>query len=1124
MANSDFIFKITPRESREEYSVTATSGTVLDEELCKKYPEDAIVRAKQLKAKHGTKYSDAYYLDMGKSIALQEIIGANREIHKRRIVDCPIKDMEWAGYSYEEILAMETEGYKIPEDVLQWAHAQQEADVTDYVMVSDATATEDNVTDATGTNNGELDNLKKKAQQNITKSDKALEEAAQDIEKYNEIADKAKKIKDKKEDNYKETMNEISSKTEEWKQLDDKKKTGKLSRSEEKRYKNLSKQLNGTDGSLMKELQVEHADLDEFLDTLNGLNNDITENLSLAQNTIKAGKELGAYEKSYNSDQLPLATSGIVMDGNGKSSDPLYEVKSNEEISELAIEKGSELNEVANNQLAEITNKENTELSEFANNYTELATETENKTENAMGEQFESNENSEKKQNEPIDFKVSTNISYQNSILATATTLVSTTDLLARDKGVNKNDKELQKELKLAQKDSAALSKESATTQTKLEKTQSQEDEFLAELESVQNKAETEEPQSTEADTKVAENNAQKQSLTSQITEKQDESKSLKDLVKKATVKSSESTSRGEKLTKALTSRNDNLETRNTNAEKVAQNTQLVGAGTVTKGFVDTAIGTGLQNVGATLMSNPFTFAEGAMLLSLGISLVQQGEKELAFGTIAMGTGSMGLMATKTATDTNKDANATIKDANQIFKTNNQEIKEAGEISGPEGQTTQTNEQNTTEQTGETPTEETTGNVTPTTGETTPTTEEQQPVQAQATPTSETEENQETQSTQANEQQQNKEPSVSMEFSSQNAVDATATSIKATADMVKDERDMNKLTRIVRSQTKQSENLIKNIDSETAKAATQHSANLAESESISRQHTTAQNEVQSAQTQEEAMAAQTKAAGLSTQLDAAATKDEQVTLIADKTVSSSVQKLAQFRANTQTMNKDLSALDKTRSDQFKIAAKTTAVGIGTTALGVADTNFGAGMMLSGLTLMTNPFTYSMGVAQVIAGEIVTLKGLGEMATGTVATATGTAGAIANAVTDAVARDSDTTLKLANAQNNELEKKAGESSKELEQEPETADETDSTNNVDIAKLPQNENENAEENEFLSEISQISASASANINAGESILTDDKADRKLSRFNTESIIESKKKMKKVQAVSASSGGKA
>ena len=121
MANSDFIFKITPRESREEYSVTATSGTVLDEELCKKYPEDAIVRAKQLKAKHGTKYSDAYYLDMGKSIALQEIIGANREIHKRRIVDCPIKDMEWAGYSYEEISQMLGKSNKAIDGALQRA-------------------------------------------------------------------------------------------------------------------------------------------------------------------------------------------------------------------------------------------------------------------------------------------------------------------------------------------------------------------------------------------------------------------------------------------------------------------------------------------------------------------------------------------------------------------------------------------------------------------------------------------------------------------------------------------------------------------------------------------------------------------------------------------------------------------------------------------------------------------------------------------------------------------------------------------------------------------------------------------------------------------------------------------
>ena len=54
------------------------------------------------------------------------------------------------------------------------------------------------------------------------------------------------------------------------------------------------------------------------------------------------------------------------------------------------------------------------------------------------------------------------------------------------------------------------------------------------------------------------------------------------------------------------------------------------------------------------------------------------------------------------------------------------------------------------------------------------------------------------------------------------------------------------------------------------------------------------------------------------------------------------------------------------------------------------------------------------------------------------------------------------------------------------------------------------------------------ASASINAGSNIVkstnTDDKLARKLSRFNNDSIIESRKKMKKVQAVSASSGKKA
>jgi hypothetical protein len=52
--------------------------------------------------------------------------------------------------------------------------------------------------------------------------------------------------------------------------------------------------------------------------------------------------------------------------------------------------------------------------------------------------------------------------------------------------------------------------------------------------------------------------------------------------------------------------------------------------------------------------------------------------------------------------------------------------------------------------------------------------------------------------------------------------------------------------------------------------------------------------------------------------------------------------------------------------------------------------------------------------------------------------------------------------------------------------------------------------------------LGASATTNADVKSNTQTDDKADRKLSRFNMDSIIESKKKRKKVQGVSASSKG--
>ena len=67
-------------------------------------------------------------------------------------------------------------------------------------------------------------------------------------------------------------------------------------------------------------------------------------------------------------------------------------------------------------------------------------------------------------------------------------------------------------------------------------------------------------------------------------------------------------------------------------------------------------------------------------------------------------------------------------------------------------------------------------------------------------------------------------------------------------------------------------------------------------------------------------------------------------------------------------------------------------------------------------------------------------------------------------------------------------------------------------------------NEEDDETSEDTNILAASASTNANVNATTITDDKADRKLSRFNMDSIIESKKKKKKVLAVSAAKGGKA
>jgi hypothetical protein len=198
-----------------------------------------------------------------------------------------------------------------------------------------------------------------------------------------------------------------------------------------------------------------------------------------------------------------------------------------------------------------------------------------------------------------------------------------------------------------------------------------------------------------------------------------------------------------------------------------------------------------------------------------------------------------------------------------------------------------------------------------------------------------------------------------------------------------------------------------------------------------------------------------------------------------------------------TIKTDLSKFNKKMSNQLKVSQDTIVIGAGTLGVGVAEKIAGFELIVAGASLANNPFTAAIGLAMMVTGETIFQFGNQNMLSGILAAATGGSGLLVfNNAKDARV-DVEDTIKAANTHLKSSRKNAQQSR--------------------IVTQFVTETKNA-----TSEITEISASASANVNSTDNVETDDKADKKLTRFNNDSIIDSKKKKKKVVAVSASSKG--
>lgn len=674
-----------------DYSQNTTGITLSDipEDKLALYSQKTIENACRLKAKYGNKYSDEYYLNYSSRDSYIRMVENFSESKRTNAAMCAIQDPNWQGYSYEEIIQMENNGVKIPQEVLLWAHAQQESDIVSYEVIESEALNDDNTSTGEISNSSDINALLKNAQIYTVKSTSAQKTAEEDAERYSELSTQAKKIQSENKNTYKDELEKISKLTKEWKQLDTKNKNGTLNSSEKNRYNELSKTINSeSNNNNKKEVAFNEKELDELLSSMSGLSEKTTENTKIADETIQASEALSNKIKTYNTQQQKYTVQGVISSGPLDS--PISETNSFS-IESVSMEAGKNLENQSNETDAILTEDSNLEVKEFAKEYSRKAKEavksSNNSTSKSNNETDTTTSETETKTEEPEQektktFTVNPAVGVTPSITATATTIRSMNDLSANKNNVEeihnslvqsqekatKNAKNIKKEEKKAEKEHTTNEKKIEAKENELEAIkQQQADNVKSTSEQVveEQKADTPDSEKNPPQTPVVDNKeGEQEAIVNEIVTVLNADEKLKGTANSQNMKLKQSVSSNDKTTETLEKQNKALDKRNSNAKTVAANTTLTGTMTVTAGALSIGVGTPMM---ASL--NPVTAAWGA-------KLVQEGIKETVAGTGAIVTGEISLGVSGDVGENIKDFNSTVKSAKLTNKTQSKQIKE----------------------------------------------------------------------------------------------------------------------------------------------------------------------------------------------------------------------------------------------------------------------------------------------------------------------------------------------------------------------------------------------------------------------------------------------------------------
>lgn len=674
-----------------DYSQNTTGITLSDipEDKLALYSQKTIENACRLKAKYGNKYSDEYYLNYSSRDSYIRMVENFSESKRTNAAMCAVQDPNWQGYSYEEIIQMENNGVKIPQEVLLWAHAQQESDIVSYEVIESEALNDDNTSTGEISNSSDINALLKNAQIYTVKSTSAQKTAEEDAEKYSELSTQAKKIQSENKNTYKDELEKISKLTKEWKQLDTKNKNGTLNSSEKNRYNELSKTINSeNNNNNKKEVAFNEKELDELLSSMSGLSEKTTENIKIADETIQASEALSNKIKTYNTSQQTHNSNGVLDEGS--FANPITGTNAFS-IESVSMEAGKNLENQSNETDAILTEDSNLEVKEFAKEYSRKAKEavksSNNSTSKSNNETDTTTSETETKTEEPEQektktFTVNPAVGVTPSITATATTIRSMNDLSTNKNNVEeihnslvqsqekatKNAKNVKKEEKKAEKEHNSNEKKIEAKENELEAIkQQQADNVKSTSEQVVEEAKVDTPdeEKNPPQTPVVDNKeGEQEAIVNEIVTVLNADEKLKGTANSQNMKLKQSVSSNDKTTETLEKQNKALDKRNSNAKTVATNTTLTGTMTVTAGALSIGAGTPMM---ASL--NPVTAAWGA-------KLVQEGIKETVAGTGAIVTGEISLGVSGDVNENIKDFNSTVKSAKLTNKTQSKQVKE----------------------------------------------------------------------------------------------------------------------------------------------------------------------------------------------------------------------------------------------------------------------------------------------------------------------------------------------------------------------------------------------------------------------------------------------------------------